>query len=202
MRSEDWDERFGAGEFLFTARPNQTVVDETTDLKPGTALDIACGQGRNAVWLAEQGWEVTAVDFSRVGLDRARQLAEASGVDVVYIEADVVTWPPTKRAFDLALISYLQLPWGELRAVLASATDALAPGGTLLIVGHDADNIERGYGGPQDPAVLYDARRIAAELADRGVENVETAKQIDRVVETDIGPMTAIDTLVKATARE
>lgn len=199
MRSEDWDEKFGASEFLFTARPNQTVVAETTDLKPGMALDVACGQGRNAVWLAEQGWNVTAVDFSRVGIDRARQLANARGVDVTYIEADVVTWQPPGQAFDLVLISYLQLPWDELKTVLHQAAKAVAPGGTLLIVGHDADNIERGYGGPPDPAVLYDAERIAAELT---ALDVDTAKQIDRVVETDIGPMTAIDTLVKATARD
>ncbi len=199
MRSQDWDEKFGASEFLFTARPNQTVVDEATDLKPGTALDIACGQGRNAVWLAEQGWHVTAVDFSRVGLDRARRLAEARGVDVTYIEADVVTWQPPKQAFDLVLISYLQLPWLEFRTVLAGAVNALAPRGTLLIVGHDVDNIERGYGGPQDPVVLYDAQRIAAELPDL---DVATAQQVNRVVDTDIGPMTAIDTLVKATARD
>lgn len=199
MRSQDWDEKFGASEFLFTARPNQTVVDETTGLKPGTALDVACGQGRNAVWLAEQGWDVTAVDFSGVGLDRARRLAEARGVDVTYIEADVVMWQPPERAFDLVLISYLQLPWLEFRTALTGAVNALAPGGTLLIVGHDVDNIERGYGGPQEPAVLYDAQRIAAELT--GL-NVATAQQVNRVVDTDIGPMTAIDTLVKATARD
>ncbi|GAA5118517.1 class I SAM-dependent methyltransferase [Haloechinothrix salitolerans] len=198
MRSEDWDEKFAASEFLFTERPNQTVVTETIDLKPGAALDLACGQGRNAVWLAEQGWHVTAVDFSRVGLDRARELAEARGVDVTYIGADVVSWQPPVRAFDLVLISYLQLPWDQLKTVLATATKALAPGGTLLIVGHDVDNIERGYGGPPDPAVLYDVRRIAAELA---ALDVETARRVDRVVDTDIGPMTAIDTLVKATAR-
>lgn len=197
MRSEDWDEKFAASEFLFTARPNQTVVAEATSLKPGTALDIACGQGRNAVWLAEQGWHVTAVDFSRVGLDRARQLAEANGVDVTYIEADVVRWQPPAQAFDLVLIAYLQLPWEELKTVLAAATNALAPGGTMLIVGHDADNIDRGYGGPPDPAVLYDAQRIAAEL---DTLDVEIARQVDRVVDTDIGPMTAIDTLVRATA--
>ncbi|MPY79329.1 MAG: methyltransferase domain-containing protein [Actinophytocola sp.] len=199
MRSEDWDEKFAASEFLFTERPNQTVVAETTSLKPGAALELACGQGRNAVWLAEQGWHVTAVDFSRVGLDRARQLAEARGVDVIYIEADVVSWRPPTQAFDLVLISYLQLPWDELRTVLASASKAIAPGGTLLIVGHDADNIERGYGGPQEPTVLYNVAKIAAEL---GAMDVETARQIDRVVDTDIGPMTAIDTLVLATARE
>lgn len=199
MRSEDWDAKFAASEFLFTERPNQTVVAEATDLKPGAALDLACGQGRNAVWLAERGWRVTAVDFSRVGLDRARQLADTHGVDVTYIEADVVSWQPPRRAFDLVLISYLQLPWNELATVLAAATKALVPGGTLLIIGHDAENIERGYGGPPDPAVLYDARRIAAELD--GLR-VETARQVDRVVDTDIGPMTAIDTLVRATASD
>lgn len=195
MRSEEWDAKFGASEFLFTDKANQTVAAEAAVLPPGTALDLAAGQGRNAVWLAQQGWEVTAVDFSPVGLERARRLAAANDVDVTFVLADVLTWQPRQAGYDLVLISYLQLPAGQLRAVLTGAVAAIAPGGTLLVIGHDLDNLTRGYGGPQDGDVLYTVDGVLAALA--GL-HVEKATQIDRVVDTDLGPFTAIDTLVRA----
>lgn len=195
MRSEEWDEKFAAREFLFTARPNQTVVAEVADLTAGMALDLGAGQGRNAVWLAEQGWQVAAVDFSAVGLARARELAATRGVDVTFVHDDVRTWRPPTATFDLVLVSYLQLPVAELAAVLGAAADALAPGGTLLVVGHDRDNLTRGTGGPQDPDVLYTAAEVTAALG--GLE-IDRAEQIERQVDSDIGPLIAIDTLVRA----
>ncbi|MQA62561.1 MAG: methyltransferase domain-containing protein [Actinophytocola sp.] len=195
MRSEDWDAKFGASEFLFTDKPNQTVAAEVAALPPGSALDLAAGQGRNAVWLAQQGWDVTAVDFSPVGLDRARRLAAANDVDVTFVLADVLTWQPQRACYDLVLISYLQLPAGQLRSVLNGAVAALAPGGTLLVIGHDRDNLTRGYGGPQDGDVLYSVDDLLGAVA--GLR-VEKAGQIDRVVDTELGPFTAIDTLVRA----
>lgn len=196
MRSEDWDAKFAASEFLFTDRPNQSLAAEVDALPPGRALDLGAGQGRNAVWLAERGWQVTAVDFSPVGLGRAEQLARARGVDVDFVLADVREWRP-EASYDLVAVSYLQLPATELRAVLATASAALAPGGTLLVIGHDRDNLTRGYGGPQDPDVLFTVDEVTAALD--GLR-IEKAEQIDRVVDSDIGPLTAVDTLVRASA--
>lgn len=195
MGSEDWDAKFAEREFVFTDRPNQTVVEEIAALPPGRALDLAAGQGRNAVWLAEQGWQVTAVDFSAVGLERAAELARVRGVELSLVRADVREWRPPAAAFDLVLVSYLQLPSAELRGVLASTVSALAPRGTLLVVGHDRDNLVHGTGGPQDPDVLYTVDELIGALD--GLE-IARAEQFRRLVETEVGPLSAVDTVVRA----
>ena len=197
MDSADWDERYAAAELVWTATANRFVIEELTGMAPGRALDLACGEGRNAVWLAEQGWTVTAVDFAANGLAKGRLLADRAGVEVDWIQADVTTWDPPPAAFDLVVIAYLQVPAADLTAALARARAALAPGGTFLLVAHDVANLDGGYGGPQDPAVLCDAAAVVAALPD--VEVIR-ASPVERHVETDGGPRVAIDTLVRAVA--
>ena len=196
--SRQWDERYAGAEFEWSTRPNQFVAAELADLPPGRALDLAAGEGRNSVWLAERGWLVTAVDFSRVGLDKGRKLAAARGVDEARIEwivADLRDYEPDQGAFDLVLIAYFQVG-AELRAaVLARAAAALAPGGTLLAVGHDLTNLTEGVGGPQYPEVLYTPESITAELS--GLRVLQ-AGRVHRTVERDGVSGTAIDTLVRA----
>lgn len=199
----DWDERYRAstslrgGPLLWGAEPNQFLVAEVHDLLPGTALDLACGEGRNAVWLAEQGWDVDGIDFSPVALDRARDLAAARGVEVRWHQHDVRTVPLERDRYHLIVVFYLHLPPADRMSVLGRAAGALAPGGTLLVVGHDVTNLTEGYGGPQDPAILLDADVVADELRAGGVEVVK-AERVRREVSTDDGPRTAIDTLVRA----
>ena len=196
--SRQWDERYAGAEFEWSTRPNQFVAAELADLPPGRALDLAAGEGRNSVWLAERGWLVTAVDFSRVGLDKGRKLAAARGVHEARIEwivADLRDYEPDQGAFDLVLIAYFQVG-AELRAaVLTRAAAALAPGGTLLAVGHDLANLTEGVGGPQGPEVLYTPESITAELS--GLR-VLRAGRVHRTVERDGVSATAIDTLVRA----
>jgi len=196
--SQQWDERYSQAEFQWTTQPNQFVAAELAGLPPGRALDLAAGEGRNTVWLAERGWRVTAVDFSRVGLEKGRKLSAARGIDdaqVHWIVADLRDYEPDHGAFDLVLIAYLQvIP--ELRAsVLARAAAALAPGGTLFVIGHDLTNLAEGAGGPQDPDVLYTPEAVSAELP--GLRIVR-AERVHRTVEREDGPATAIDTLVRA----
>jgi SAM-dependent methyltransferase len=196
--SQQWDERYSGTEFEWTTRPNQFVAAELADLPPGRALDLAAGEGRNTVWLAERGWRVTAVDFSRVGLEKGRKLSAARGVDesrVDWIVADLRDFQPEHGAFDLVLIAYVQVS-PDLRAkVLADAAAALAPGGTLFVVGHDVTNLTEGVGGPQDPEVLYTPEAVSGELP--GLRVVR-AERVRRAVEREGGPATAIDTLVRA----
>lgn len=197
MDSRDWDERYSGTEFEWTTRPNQFVAAELADLPPGFALDLAAGEGRNAVWLAERGWRVTAVDFSRVGLDKARRLSAQRGVvDVDWVHADVTEYEPSAKAFDLVLVVYLQIPAAERSNVLERAAAALAPGGTFLLVAHDLTNLTEGVGGPQDPAVLYTPEVISADLT--GLR-VQRAERVRRTVERAEGSRDAIDTLVRAT---
>ncbi len=158
--SEDRDARYAGRELVWSAEPNPFVVAETADLPPGAAADVACGEGRNAVWLAGRGWSVTGVDFSAVALDEARTLAAAAGVDVEWVHADALAWAPP-REYDLVLVASLQLPPPERAAALRTAAGAVAPGGSLLVVAHDARN-RRGVGGPGDERVLHRPDEVVA----------------------------------------
>lgn len=190
-----WDERYASRDLVWGAEPNRFLAEEVTALGPGRALDLACGEGRNALWLAERGWRVTGVDFSGVAIERARSLAGERRVEVDWVEADVVGWQPPAEAFDLVILFYLHLPATPLRQVIDHAKQALAPGGTLIVVGHDSTNITAGYGGPQDPDVLYGPEEVAADLAGLVIERAE---RVNRQVTTEDGEHTAIDVLVRA----
>ncbi len=196
MDREDWDRRYAGDELLWRAEPNIFLVKETADLDPGTVLDVACGEGRNAIWLAERGWKATGVDFSGVALAKARRLAAARGVEVEWIQADVRDWVPPVP-FDLVLLMYVQLPAVERRSVYRAFADAVAPGGRLLVVGHDTENLTSGVGGPQDPDVLFSAADLVADIEGSGLL-VERAQQVRRPVATGEGHVDALDALVRA----
>jgi SAM-dependent methyltransferase len=194
----DWNTRYAAADLVWGAAPNRFVVAELAGQTPkGRALDLACGEGRNAIWLAEQGWTVTAVDFSDVAIERARKLAERRGIDVEWLCADLTAYEPPVGAFQLVLIAYLQLPGAELRTVLARASAALAPAGELLMIGHARRNLTEGVGGPRDPAVLWTPDEIDAALRSSG-SSVERCEHVQRSVDTPDGPREAIDVLVRA----
>ena len=159
MDRHDWDERYQGESLVWSAEPNRFLVAELEGLTPGRALDVACGEGRNAIWLAEQGWTVTGVDFSEVGLDKARRLAAARGVSVTWELADVTDYAPVREHFDLVIVLYLHLTEGPRRVVFSRAAAAVAPGGTLLVVGHDSTNPEVGWGGPRRAGRAVRTRR-------------------------------------------
>lgn len=195
MRPEDWDRRYETADPVFLETPNRFLVGDLSGLRPGRALDLGSGAGRNAVWLAERGWTVTAVDFSEVGVAKARRLGAARGVEVDWVLADLLEYEPPPSAFDLVLYLYVQLPEEERRPVLAKAATALAPGGTLLVVGHHTRNLTEGWGGPKSPDVLYTPDDVAAELPGLVIEKAE---DVVRPVETEEGVFEAIDALVRA----
>lgn len=199
MDRHQWDERYAGTELLWSAEPNRFVVEELAGLPPGRALDLGTGEGRNAVWLASRGWHVTAVDFSPVALAKAAKLAEKHGVTVEWAEADLLTYQPAKGAYDLVLLAYIHLRPADMAAVLAAASGALAAGGTLLVIGHDVDNIAHGYGGPQDPEILHRADATVAALPGLAIRR---AGQARRPVQTPEGERVAIDTLVRAQAEQ
>ncbi len=157
MKAGDWNRKYEERPLLWGEEPNRLVAAETADLPPGRALDLACGEGRNAVWLAERGWTVTAIDFADVAIERGRRRAVHRGVQVEFRVDDVLGAPVPAAAYDLVLIAYLQLPAHERRAVLERAAGATAAGGTLLLVAHDLRNLEEGHGGPSRADVLWTA---------------------------------------------
>jgi SAM-dependent methyltransferase len=198
VQREDWNRRYADQDLVWSVEPSRFLVEETATLGPGRALDLATGEGRNAIWLAERGWRVEAVDFSEVGLDKARRLARARGVGVRWLLADLLDFVPPTGSFDLVLLFYLQIPWEQMRRVIRRAARAVAPAGSFLLVGHDRTNLDRGWGGPKSPAVLYTPREVAQELG--GLVLREASRRL-RPVDTDEGPATAIDCLVRAEAR-
>jgi len=191
-----WDERYAGDELVWTAEPNRFLVAEVEGLAPGSALDLACGEGRNAVWLAERGWAVTGVDFSAVGLDKARRLADARHVSVQWERADITEYQPAAAGFDLVIMMYLHLPESSRRIAVHRAAGAVASGGTLLVVGHDITNPNDGWGGPKDTAVLYGPEDVVADV---GGLDIVKAERVRRPVQTDAGERKAIDVLVRAT---
>jgi SAM-dependent methyltransferase len=195
MDRERWNERYRKTELLWTAEPNRFLVEEIAEMKPGRALDLAAGEGRNAVWLAERGWRVTAVEFADEAVNRGRRIAADRKVDVEWVEADLLQWRPAGAAWDLVLVLYLHLRADDMATVLERARDGVAPGGTLLLVGHDRRNLDEGHGGPQHSEVLYTADEVARWLTGLEIESAETRQ---RPVETDGGTVHALDCVVRA----
>jgi SAM-dependent methyltransferase len=199
MDAAAWDARYAAHEHVWSPGPNAFVAAELDALPPGRALDLAGGEGRNALWLAERGWIVTMVEFSRVGLEKAGRAAADRGVTLELVEADVTEHEPEPDAYDLVLVSYLQTDAAGREAWLGHVTDALAPGGTILILAHDASNIEHGYGGPQDPSVLTTPEDVASRLtANDPTLTIDRADVVEREVDTPDGRRVALDHLVRA----
>lgn len=197
MEREDWNRRYAAEEFIWTVDANRFLMAEAANLFPASALDLASGEGRNAVWLAEQGWTVRAVDFSDVAVEKAKRLAAARQVadKIDFREADLRGYEIEANRFDLVALIYLQIPQADLTPILARAGRAVAPGGTFLLVAHDSANLKHGYGGPQNPDVLYTAEQVVVALG--GQIEIEKASRAERAVETDDGVKVAIDCLVR-----
>jgi SAM-dependent methyltransferase len=148
MSSDMWDDRYAASDLVWSAEPNIWVEQLTADLPVGRLLDLAAGEGRNALWLAERGWDATAVDFSQVALDRAQQLAvQRLGDDASRFhteQADVMVYSPHPQQFDLVLVVYLQIPAEQRWMAMRTAAAALAPGGRLMVIAHDSANLTGG----------------------------------------------------------
>lgn len=189
--SDFWDTRYAQGS-VWSREPNAWVAAAVGDLDPGTAVDLGAGEGRNALWLASLGWEVTAVDFSAVGIGTGRARGAELGLDIEWVVADATTWvSPT--LVDLVVVAYLQLGAEALSLAIGTAAGYLAPGGTLALVGHDRDNLARGIGGPQDAALLHTVAEL--EAAASGLTVIE-CRQVERVTAGGV----AIDTVLVARA--
>lgn len=205
MDAASWDQRYAEIELVWSTAPNRFVVDQVTaliakrsgDITNARALDLAGGEGRNALWLAEQGFDTELVEFSAVALEKAQTIAQKRGVALVTTLADVTKKPALKPA-DLVLVCYLQLANEPLTQALRHAATLVAPGGTLLIVAHERDNLEHGYGGPLDPMRLPTVTDVLVAIDHEGL-TIEHAGQVRRLVETEDGPREAIDLLVRAT---
>ena len=193
MDAAEWDARYATADLVWGAPPNATVVELVTALHPGRALDLACGEGRNAIWLATRGWMVTAIDFSQVAIDKGRTVASRSPRSVrdriEWVTADATTIEPDAE-YTLILLAYLHLPADERRTVLRRAIRGLTEAGLLIVLGHDTTNIADGVGGPQDPSILFTPDDVVADIdddlrilsAERRLRHIEAGTAIDALV--------------------
>jgi SAM-dependent methyltransferase len=186
MRAQEWDERYAERQ-QWSAEPNALVAELLSDVPAGDAVDLAAGEGRHALWLAGLGWRVTAVDFSDVGLARGR--VQPGADRVTWVTADVTAWSTEPESLDLVLVAYLHLPQVDTTALLRTAVGWLRPGGRLLVLGHDVENLTAGTGGPQEAAILHSVDRLAPVAALLDVDRLEQV-----VRQTPAGA--ALDTLL------
>jgi SAM-dependent methyltransferase len=167
--SEFWDERYRSADRIWSGNPNPQLVDVASELSPGTALDVGCGEGADAIWLATRGWRVTAVDVSTVALDRAARQAAEAGTEVAdrisWQPTDVLSWDLAPARFDLVTAQFMHLPRPALEALHRRLAAAVRPGGTLLIVGHHPSDLDTSIGRHGRPDLLYTAEEVAAGLA-------------------------------------
>ncbi|MBM3675662.1 MAG: class I SAM-dependent methyltransferase [Actinobacteria bacterium] len=163
----EWDARYTASpDSMWSGAPNGSLVTEIAGLPVGRALDVGCGEGADAIWLAQRGWQVTAIDISSVAISRARVAAKEADVDVDWACADILETPPAPHAFDLLTIQYPALLRTAGERPLRALLNAVAPGGLLLIVGHaHADpEIARQHGFDPDNYVdLADFSRLVVD---------------------------------------
>jgi SAM-dependent methyltransferase len=190
--ADGWDRRYAAAERFFTSGPSPIVTDVVAGLDAGRALDLAAGEGRHSLWLARRGWRVTAVDFSRVGVERGRGWAQDEGLAVDWVLEDVYAYEPPAASFDLVLIAHFHPAPPERERVFRRVVDALVPGGHVLVVGRHLDDLGRDGGrGPSNP----DLRYTPEELRDAFPEDLELLRceGVPRVVEGDDGPVELTD---------
>lgn len=200
MHKDKWNKRYSGKELLWPGEPSEILKKETAACPPGQALDLAAGEGRNSFFLAEQGWEVTAVDFSEVAVRKGRELTGKLELPVKWEVQDLTEYRPVEGSYDCITIFYLHLPWEEFSEVLRRAAAALRPQGVLLVVGHDSTNPEAGTGGPQNPDVLYSPTDITALFGTIGNLEIERAERHRQALDHGEGESGAvqIDCVVKA----
>ncbi len=198
MDRQGWDERYAAKDRTFVREPNRQVVEEIGSLPPGRALDLATGEGRHAVWLASRGWHVVAVDFSEVGLRRAQARAEVEGHPVHCVLADVHTLRLPPARFDLVLAAFFHPRPAERTALYPSMAQALAPGGSLLLVSYDRANLTEGAGGPRDPDFLLDPPVLAAELEALGLDVTRAESVRLRAPDADGQEVDVVNAVIRA----
>lgn len=163
-----WEQQYRDRTGHHPGDPNEQLVAEVSGLATGTALDAGCGEGRDAIWLASRGWHVTAVDFSPTALRRARERAAAASPGVAHliawVPADLTVWTPERDSFDLVTAQYVHVPAASSELLVSQLAAAVAPGGTLLIVGHHPSDLTTTMARGTAPELYLTAEQVLATL--------------------------------------
>ncbi len=191
-----WDARYEAKGALWGAEPNQFLAEIAEVLEPGTALDLGCGQGRNSLWLASRGFEVTGLDLSSIAIEQAKAVAAELDLDASFESVDLTTWDPAGRVWDLVVLTYLHLSHERRPVVHAAARRAVAPGGRLVVIAHHLDNFENGVGGPPVPELLFTEQQLAGDFSNlkilRNQKVIRTTDEGDAIDLVFVGAMPLI----------
>jgi thioredoxin reductase/SAM-dependent methyltransferase len=199
---EFWEERYRSAPLIWSGRPNPQLVDEVADLPPGTAVDVACGEGGDALWLAGRGWRVTAVDLAQTALDRVDAAAAQAGPEVAArvrtVRADVGTWVPGDDRYDLVTSHFLHLPPADRAHAFGRMAGAVAPGGTLLVVAHHASDLRTTAGRPDVPELFFEPEDVVAVLDPDEWDVLVAEARPRQAVDPDGREITIRDTVVRA----
>ena len=200
MDPTSWIRKYETDAYVYTKDVNQFVVELTSDLTPGTAIDLAGGEGRNTVWLAQQGWRVENIDFAQNALDKCKLLAAERGVaDLVSTTcASALEFESQLAPVDLAVVAYLHIYSNQFAVAMRNAVSALKPGGTLMGVWHALENIQHNSHGPQNPDTLPSVESLTALCLDLGLQ-VQLCENRDGLVRTDEGPRPSVTVILLAT---
>ncbi len=197
-----WDERYQSSSTLWSGHPNPQLVTEAAGLAAGTALDVGCGEGADAIWLAERGWQVTAVDLSVVALERAAAQAVKIGAAVArritWQHADLGSWVPAAASYDLVSAQFLHLPKDQRELIHRRLAESVAPGGTLLIVGHHPSDLQTTIPRPPLPELFFTATDVAASLSPREWTILVQEARARSAQDPDGRSVTIHDTVVRA----
>lgn len=200
--AEFWEERYASQEAVWSRAPNPQLVAETSDLDPATALDVGSGEGADALWLAHRGWQVTAVDFSATALQRGATHAEAIGAEVAeritWVQADLATWAAADASFDLVSAQFMHLPPNQRRELFARLASMVAPGGTLLIVGHHPSDLQTMAHRPPAPDLFYTAEEAAQSLELEGWDVLVSAARPRTATDSEGQEFDIHDTVLRA----
>lgn len=203
MDSKYWNDKYQAtDDLLYTDVPNRFVVEYCQDLPAGTMIDLAGGEGRNAVWFAERGWQAENIDFAKAALTKFLKLAEKRGVsqECFAVLGEATTFESVLTPVDLGVIGYLQVDNQTLATAIKRLTQNIKKGGTLFGVWHARENLNGGYGGPQDPAVLPNVEELKAIVAKLPLDLVACELR-DGQVQTKDGLKPSVTVILKATKK-
>lgn len=199
---EYWDDRYATSDRIWSDRPNPHLVTTVGDLGAGRALDIGSGEGADSIWLAQRGWTVTALDLSQTGLDKSAAHAQSLGDDIAeritWQQADLIEWVAEPDAYDLVTAQFMHLPKPQIFDLQLKLAASVAPGGTLLIVGHHPDDERHSAEGTEFPDIRYAPEEVAALLDPAKWPTIEATTFTRDWINQDGEPAVAQDAVLRA----